>query len=148
MATWVFRAVLPAGATFSGQIVYDATNINVPTKCKRYIQRVSIERPASVEIKYTGFESKVYRVRNDSENDVLALVSVDTAGDLPRDLYDNFRAMAVGCNGAGMEVQFYDDIASTKQYRGRWINAGDLVESNVIHSGVSLQLACFEVQSI
>lgn len=148
MPTWAFKPVLPSASVFSGQIVYQSTNINFPNTMKKYVDSVRIFRNSNYANKYTGFETKKYKINANSGNDYDIDINIVMVGNLPFNLFQILRNIAVSINGAGMEVQFYDDWITDKQYRGHWVNAGDFVDNNYIHYGASIQLACYEEQAV
>lgn len=148
MADWGLRAVLPAGASFSGQMVYPNTSIEFPNTFKQYVQSIDIVYLPHNVYKHTGFEPKIYRLNTATGTDQDIDISIMMVGNLPRWACNILRNIAVGCNGSGLEIEVYDDWATNKQYRGRWINAGDFVDNNAIHTGASIDLLAFEEQSI
>ena len=145
-----FRVVLPSGTSFNGQNTFTATNIEWPTAQtpEKYIESFSTLRAQKNIVKYTGFQSKIYRLQENSGNDHELDLSIMFVGSLPRWAVRILKNIAIGCLGGGAEIQFYDDFATDTQYRGRWINAADFVDSNEILSGASMNLAVFETQDV
>lgn len=148
MATWALRLVLPAGASFNGQIVWPMTNIEFPNTLKKYTQSVRIVEHSNNLTKHTGFESKKYRIAASTGTDYDIDLSIMLVGDLPRWACELLRDMAVGANGGGIEIQFYDDWITDYQYRGRWVNAGDFVDNSEALCGASIDILAFEKQAV
>ena len=147
MPAWAIRPVLPSGASFTGQIVHNMTNVTIPNTLKRYVDSVTISESDAYLNKYTGFETKKYRIGNATGATVDASLSIMLVGDLPRWLMGLFESLARGCNGAGMELEFYDDWISSTQYTGRWVNAADFVDNSELLCGGSIDLAVFDMQA-
>ena len=148
MATWAFRPVLPAGATFTGQTVYGMTAVEVPSSLKRYVDSLDIQYQDIYVEKMTGFQSKKYRLKNTTGTPLQANVTIVLAGNIPRWLQQLFLTIAKGCNGGGMQVDFYDDWATDKQYTCRWVNAGDFIDNSELLCGGALELQAFEIQDV
>lgn len=147
MAT--LQAVLPAGSTFSGQLVYNSTDNFIDSGIKHFIESISITYMSKYVNKYTGFETKKYRIRNmDFSYDVDAEVDVMFTGDLTKKYQNLLRNLANSVLGGGMQIKFTDDIASDKHFTGRWVNSGDFVDNTELLCGASLQLLAFNVADI
>jgi hypothetical protein len=148
MPSWALRAVLPTGSVFKGQLSYPMTAIEVPTALKYEIESVGIDYANLYENKNTGFEPKKYRVNSITGTAILATVQIMLVGDLTRVMQAILETLAKGCNGAGLYMDFYDDWISDKQYTGRWVNAGDFVDSSELLCGGSIEMSCFKIQDI
>lgn len=148
MATWAFRPVTPAGSSFSGEMVYNMTNVEVPNTFCRYVDSLSVVYPNYNINKESGFLRKKYRRKAASGDDVEAEVSLMLAGDIPRWLRELLETIAKGCSGGGMHVDLYDDWATDKQYTCRWVNSGDFVDNTELLCGGSMDLLAFKIQSV
>ena len=148
MSTWALRPILPRSTTFNGQIVFPMTGLYVPNSLKRYVESVDLTMGSGLLNKYTGFETAKYRSDSDNQLYTIATLAIMLVGDLPRWLQRLMLNLAKGCNGAGMELEFYDDWATMKQYTGRWTNAGDFVDSSELLCGGSIQFSAFSIQDI
>jgi len=149
MPSWALRSVLPDGTSFKGEIVYPMTSLEVPNTFRKYVESLEVSYSDSLYvIKDTGFEHKKYQREATGGIKILATVSIMLVGDLPRWLMCLLINLAIGCNGGGMWVDFYDDWATDKQYTGRWYNAVDFVENSELLCGGSIELECFIIQAI
>lgn len=152
MATWIFRSHLPAGSSFSGQIVYGSTTIDVPTDLIRYIDTIDISSLPRYINKYTGVETTKYKILNTTvgspSDDIETEIRVVLVDKLPRYLFNMLYSFAIGVNGGGMQLYFYDDIVSDFQYTCRWINAADFMEQDTLYGSLSIDLKSWERQPI
>ncbi|GAG13250.1 unnamed protein product, partial [marine sediment metagenome] len=55
MADYIFRPYA-GGESFSGQIAYPDTTLDVPSDAKRYVDSINIFEPSQYLNKHTGFE--------------------------------------------------------------------------------------------
>lgn len=148
MPAWAIRPVLPSGYLFAGQLVYPMTAVTIPNTLKKYVESIELIEANEYMNKYTGFESKKYRVENTAGTAINTSISIMLVGNLPRWMSDLFQSLARGCNGAGMHLEFYDDFATTGQYTGRWVNAADFVDNSEALCGGSIDIECFIAQPI
>jgi len=146
--SWTLKPKTPTGDTFSGQMVWNSTVIEIPTTFKEYVESVEHTIKSQYINKYTGFETKKYSIRDSSEHHF----SIMLVGDLPRWVRDLLHVLAISMNGAGMILQFDDTwITSTTStvYDCRWINAGDFVDNSELLNGASMELISYDsVESI
>lgn len=148
MPAWALRAVLPSGASYNGQMVHDMTSLTIPNTFKKYVQQVSFDIPGGVLDKYSGFETKKFRVQNDTGVKLAGSVNIMMVGNLDKWMQFHLVSLAKGCNGCGMHIEFYDDWMTDTQYTGRWVNAGDFVDTSEILCGASIDLQIFDMQGI
>jgi len=145
---WMIRPVLPAGTSFNGQMVYNMTNFELDDTFAKRVDSMSISKPGKYVNKYTGFETTKYRILNTTGNDITSYISIMLVGNLDRWWCQALHRLAIGINGAGMEINFRDTWATAKQYRGKWVNAGDFVDSSELLCGASMEIEAYEEQSI
>ena len=141
---WTFKPKIPDGYSFSGDMVYNSTEMEVPDTIIKHINSVEHEIRSMYSVKFTGFETVLYQVTDSSEH----FFSIMFVGDLSRWICDLLTRLAVAMNGAGMVLQFQDTWitgtdASPVTYYCRWLNAGDFVDSNLLLTGASMKLHTF-----
>lgn len=142
--SWTFKPMVPVGYSFSGDMVYNSTEIEIPDSIIKNIDSVNHEIRSMYSVKLTGFETVLYQITDSSEH----LFSIMFVGNLSRWIGDLLTRLAVAMNGAGMVLQFKDTWitgtdASPVTYYCRWINAGDFVDSNILYGGASMNLHTF-----
>lgn len=147
---WIIQATLPSGSSFGGQIVYDATTIEVPDDLIRYIESIDIAENPKYINKYTGSETKKYRIANSSGDDMDTEISISLVSKLPRYLFNILFSLANAINQGGMQLYFNDTIVSADeyQYTCRWINVADFTESNVLVGNCSIDLLSWKRETI
>ncbi len=143
--TWSLKPKIPDGFSFDGELVYSSTSIEISPLLKGYIQSINLAGMDQFDLKYTGFESKKYKVANSNEKSIRIML----VGNLPRWVCDSLESLAKAVNGAGMIIQFYDDFftgteASPITYECRWLNAGDFVDNSELLCGGSIELFAFD----
>ena len=148
MPTWSFRAVLPDGASYSGQLVYPSNDIDLPYPINKYIDNVSILQTGQFVTKYTGFESQKYKIKESSGSDIETLINIQFVGDMPFEYRQRLLYFTSAMLGSGMIVQFYDDIVTDRQYTGRLVDAFDISLNNSIHTVASVTLSTWESQAL
>ena len=131
--SWTFKPVINTGFSFSGDMVYNSSEIEVPDSVIKYINSVDNDIQSMYLDKYTGFETVKYQVRDSS----LRHFSINFVGNMPRWVRDLLCELAIAVNGAGMVIQFRDTwVTGTDAvpvvYYCNWLNAGDFVDSNVL----------------
>ena len=141
---WAFKPKLPDGATFNGEIVWPSTGMEIPDTFRLYVENVTYSIRNQFDVKYTGFETKKYKIQNTNER----LYRFMLVGDLPRWMQDALLRLAVAMNGAGMILQFKDNwISGTDEsfttYDGRWLNAGDFVDNSELLCGGSIEYLAY-----
>ena len=140
---WTLKAKTPTGDTFNGQMVWNSTEIEVPTTFKEYVESVDHGIKSQYINKYTGFETKKYSIRDSSAHHFRIML----VGDLPRWMRDLLHVLAIAMNGAGMILQFDDTWITTTGstiYDCRWINAGDFVDNSELLNGASMDLVSYD----
>ena len=137
---WIIQATLPSGSSFGGQIVYDATTIEVPDDLIRYIESIDITESPKYINKLTGSESKKYRIANSSGDDMDTKISISLVSKLPRYLFNILFSLAHAVNQGGMQLCFDDILISEQLYFCRWINAIDFTEFNILVGSCSIDL--------
>ena len=149
MANWTFRASVPTGVSFTGQMPYKMAGYEIVDDIKKSIQSISIRRANRYIVKHTGFEYIKYKAANVAVDGDSNLVSIEIMfiGNMERWAHDMLRRLAIGVNGSGMPIEFFDDIASSYTYKGYWVNAGDFVESSEILCGASMVLECYDASA-
>jgi hypothetical protein len=148
MPAWAIRPVLPSGVAFNGEIVYNSTLLDVPNTLKKHIESIEIRYSEYNLVKNTGFEHKKYRVKNTGSTSAEAEMSIMLVGNLDRWVQSIFITIARACHGSGMLIEFFDDIATDKQYIGRWVNAGDFVDNSELICGGSIDLVITKITEI
>jgi len=141
---WILQAFLPAGSSFDGQIVYGSPTIEIPDDLIRYIESIDISETPKYINKYTGGESKKYRIANSSGDDINTEISIALVSKLPRYLFNILFSLASAINQGGMQLYFRDTIVSDYIYSCRWINTADFSESNVLVGNCSINLLSWE----
>jgi len=144
--SWTFKPVINTGFSFSGDMVYNSSEIEVPDSVIKYINSVDNDIQSMYLDKYTGFETVKYQVRDSS----LRHFSINFVGNMPRWVRDLLCELAIAVNGAGMVIQFRDTwVTGTDAvpvvYYCNWLNAGDFVDSNVLLSGANMELDSFSL---
>jgi hypothetical protein len=144
--SWALKPKLPDGVTFNGQLLYNSTHLEIEDTFSNYVQGVFNRKNSQYVIKYTGFQSKVYK----KDDPVRQIINITLVGNLPRWLFNALRTMAEAINGAGMILQFKDNWitgteASPVTYTCRWANASDFVENNTLLMGGTMQLIAFNI---
>jgi len=141
---WMIRPVLPTGTTFDGQLLYNITEYEIESVFKKYIESVEFEVMPQFETKITGFTKKKYRKTNSST----IRISIMLVGNLPFWIHQLILGLAIGCNGAGITIDFRDTFCSATvdtpvTYNCRWLNAGDFVENSELINGGSIDLVAY-----
>lgn len=144
---WIMKSILPGGSSFDGQISYASTTIVVPDDLIRYIESIDILEIPKYINKYTGSETKKYRIANASGNDIDTEINIALVSNLPRYLFNILFSIANAINQGGMQLYFDDTIVSDYQYTCRWINTADFTESNVLVGNCSIDLLSWEKQA-
>lgn len=140
---WTLKAILPDDASFSGQIVWNSTEIEIPTTFKEYVESVDHSIKSQFINKYTGFETKKYNIRDTSEHHFNFML----VGDLPRWLRDLLHVLAIATNGAGMIIRLDDTWVTTEGstlFDCRWVNAGDFVDNSELLNGATMNLVTYQ----
>ncbi len=146
---WALKPAIPDSITFGGELVYPATDIEVPDDFREYVENACFEIKPQFINKMTGFETKKYKTDTPSE----VKMSIMMVGNLPRWLQQNLQRLAIAVNGAGLEIQFLDNWisgtdSSSITYNCRWENAGDFVDNSELLCGGSLLLHAFGVTAL
>lgn len=144
---WLMKSIIPSGASFDGQISYDSTTIIVPDDLVRYIESIDIREIPKYINKYTGAETKKYRIANSSGDDIDTEIRISLVQSLPRYLFNILYSLANAINQGGMQLYYDDTIVSDYQYTCRWVNAADFTESNVLVGNCSIDLLSWEKQA-
>jgi hypothetical protein len=144
-SVWTLKPKLTDGASFNGELVWPSTNLEIKYGFKLYVENVKVTFKNKFDLKYTGFESKKYKIQNGNEK----LFDIMLVGDLPRWLQDALLRLAIAMNGSGMILQFYDDWVTGTElvpitYEGRWLNAADFVDNNELLCGGSIRYLAYE----
>lgn len=142
--TYVIRPKLPEAATFTGQIVFNTTDLEVDDRLITHIESVDYGIFPQFLIKNTGFEKKKYKYTDKSTVNI----SITLVGNLPFWLHQILIQLATAVNGSGMIIQFNDTFVSGTTsaptvYDCRWLNAGDFVENNELLNGGVIELGAF-----
>ena len=125
--------------SFNGEMVYNMTNYQVPDFATS-IDSIQIVHRNKFINKMTGFETVKYVAHKSSGDDVLVDISITLVGDLRRSLMQQFRQLAKGVLGAGMELIFHDDLVTDYDYTCRWVNACNFVENSTLLCGGDIVL--------
>ncbi len=144
---WTLKPLIPSGYSFDGEIVYPSENLEVDTTFKQYVENVRHKIRPQFQNRYTGFETKKYRVADSSEH----VFNIMLVGNLPRWLQQLLNRLAVAVNGAGMVLQFDDTWMTTDSsiiYHCRWVNAGDFVDNSILLQGGSIDLISYTTGTI
>jgi hypothetical protein len=75
-------------------------------------------------------------------------VAIQFTGNIPLWLCDRLKSFAAGANGAGIFIEFYDDIVTDYIYTGRWTNAGEITENSIVNGTVTINLDCWKKEII
>jgi len=146
--SYTLKPIIPDGYTFDGELVFNSTEIEIPSTFKNYVENLTLSIEGQYSNKYTGFETKKYSL---NENDTKFL-SITLVNDLPRWLCDLLQNLAIAMNGEGMILEFVDDwitgtIAVPQAYNCRWVNAGDFTDNSELLCGASIDLIVYLLPS-
>lgn len=148
MGSYLIKPYVHGGATFSGQMVWEMPNHEIPLSWKKYINNIDISHKPKFVNKYSGFETTKHKILNYGASGTLVSLNIVLVGDLPYLVADTIRELAAGLSGAGLDVLFYDDLATDAEYIGKWTNAGDFVDNSDLHFGTRIELDCYSMTAI
>ena len=134
--------------SFSGEMIWNLTSYAVPDTIKKQLESVAIEYRDTHVLKMTGFDTYKYRARAIDTTEAFVDIDIMFVGRMDMRYTDQMRRLAAGCNGAGMQLLFRDDWITDRVYTGRWVNAGDFVESSALVAGMSMRLECWSFTDI
>lgn len=134
--------------SLAGEMVYPVTAYVVPIAARAYVDSVSVAYRSKFITKFTGFQSVRHVIEPTTGTTILCEVAIAFTGDIPTATIHQLRALAHAVNGAGMDITFNDDWADNMAYTGKWINAGDFVESFEGHYGANIRMAVHTVAAL
>ena len=118
--------------TFNSQIAWQITSYVIPDTEERIVRSINVEFNPTYWVKQTGFTYTKRKISPTSGTSRIGRISVGFQGDLTRSIFDTLQGLARALQGGGGLVAFRDSIMSDTTYTGKWVNAGDFVETSSI----------------
>lgn len=137
-----------SGLTFSGDLIWTMSNFAVEDTAVKYIDSMELVHRSKFINKRTGFETTKHTIADTDSTAIYSDIAITFVGSLPRWLLSQLYQLAVGVNGAGMEILFRDNFWSYYQYSCRWSNAGEFVENSTLLGGAAMRLESWDRDSL
>lgn len=147
--SWALKPRIPPGGSFNGQIVYPSIDLEFPLDAFiNIVESISFSISDQYINKLTGFETKKYKVHDNTEKNI----SIMLVGDLEFWQMELLLNIATAMNSSGMILQWSDNFFTGTTsvpvlYSGRWINAGDFVENSALLCGGTIELVAYNINA-